>query len=201
MTTFLVYAPAAAGLDGSPSDSRIEDIVVRDYQQKRDVDRLREALSGLMARWPLERQDLEHAVVETKPDVLLIDTNTYGAAVAAERSGLPWATILPSLLPLPDDRVPPYGLGMRPMRGLIGRLRNRVLWRVVERQYGRSMLPRLNSLRADAGLRELRSPLAPPRPRPPDRSQRRAARVSAPRPPRARAARRWADLGSSRRPA
>src|SRR6266566_7723327 len=72
---------------------------------------------------------------------------------------LPWATILPSLLPLPDDRVPPYGLGMRPMRGPIGRLRNRVLWRVVERQYGRSMLPGLNSLRADAGLRGLKSPL------------------------------------------
>jgi MGT family glycosyltransferase len=194
MTTFLVYAPAAAGhvfplvpgllelqarghtvhlrtgaellataraagLDGSPSDSRIEDIVVRDYEHKRDVDRLREALSGLMARGPLERQDLEHAVVETKPDVLLIDTNTYGAAVAAERSGLPWATILPSLLPLPDHRVPAYGLGMRPMGGPIGRLRNRVLWRVVERQYGKSMLPRLNSLRADAGLRELKSPL------------------------------------------
>jgi MGT family glycosyltransferase len=194
MTTFLVYAPAAAGhvfplvpgllelqarghtvhlrtgaellatgraagLDGSPSDSRIEDIVVRDYEQKRDVDRLREALSGLMARGPLERQDLEHAVAETSPDVLLIDTNTYGAAVAAERSGLPWATILPSLLPLPDDRIPPYGLGMRPMRGPIGRLRNRVLWRVVERQYAKSMLPGLNSLRAEAGLPELKSPL------------------------------------------
>jgi UDP:flavonoid glycosyltransferase YjiC (YdhE family) len=155
----LLATVRAAGLDGSPSDPRIREIVVRDYEQQRDVDRLRHALSGLMARGPLEAQDLERSIAETDPDVLLIDTITYGAAVAAERSGLPWATTLPSLLPLPDDRVPPYGLGMRPMRGPIGRLRNRILWRVVERLYAKSMLPGLNTLRADAGLAELTSPL------------------------------------------
>ena len=132
---------------------------MRDYEQSRDVDRLREALSGLMARGPLERQDLERAVAETNPDVLLDRHEHVWRRRRRRAIGAAWATILPSLLPLPDDRIPPYGLGMRPMGGPIGRLRNRILWRVVERQYGKSMLPGLNALRADAGLRDLKSPL------------------------------------------
>jgi UDP:flavonoid glycosyltransferase YjiC (YdhE family) len=155
----LLRTVEAAGLAGSPTDARIEEIVVRDYEQQRDVARLREALSGLMARGSYEGQDLERAIAAVSPDALLVDTNTYGAAVAAERSGLPWATTLPSLLPLPDAGVPPYGLGMRPLSGPLGRLRNRVLWRVVERLYAKSMLPGLNALRADAGLPALKSPL------------------------------------------
>jgi predicted glycosyltransferase len=67
------------------------------------------------------------AIAATDPDVLLVDTNAYGAAVAAERSGRPWATLLPSLLVLPGRGIPPYGLGMRPMRRPAGRLRDAVV--------------------------------------------------------------------------
>ena len=74
-------------------------------------------------------------------------------------SGLPWATTLPSLLPLPGKGIPPYGLGIRPLRGPLGRARDVVLSKAVERMYARAMLPPLNALRADAGLPALRSPI------------------------------------------
>jgi UDP:flavonoid glycosyltransferase YjiC (YdhE family) len=56
---------------------------------KRDVDELRAGLARMIGRGSLERPDLERAIAEVRPDALLIDTNVYGAAVEAERSGLP----------------------------------------------------------------------------------------------------------------
>jgi MGT family glycosyltransferase len=79
--------------------------------------------------------------------------------VAAQGSGLPWAISLPSLLALPGKGIPPYGLGMKPMRGPVGRLRDGALVRVLIRQYGAAMLPGLNRLRAAEGLPELTSPV------------------------------------------
>jgi MGT family glycosyltransferase len=78
---------------------------------------------------------------------------------AAERSGLPSAMLLPSVLPWPGRGVPPYGLGLKPAPGPLGRVRDAVLLKVVERMFGKAMLPGLNELRRAAGLPEHRSPL------------------------------------------
>src|SRR3954468_18462357 len=131
----LVDAARAVGLDAEPVDPRILEVEVRDYEAGSGADRLRLALAALMSRGPYESEDLERAIAATDPDVVLVDTNSYGAAVAAEASGRPWATLTPSLLALPGKGIPPYGLGMRPMRGPLGRARDAVLWRVVERMY------------------------------------------------------------------
>jgi len=120
---------------------------------------LRAAYRALMERGALDGPDLERALAETGADALLVDTLAYGAGVAAERSGLPWALTLPSLLPLPGAGIPPYGLGLRPGRGPLGALRDRLGWALVERAYGRALLPRLNELRLAAGLAALPSPI------------------------------------------
>jgi MGT family glycosyltransferase len=112
-----------------------------------------------MARGEFERADLQRAIAEFAPDVLLVDVNAYGAAVAAEASGLPWATVLPSLLPFPGKGIPPYGLGMKPMRGPLGRLRDTLLVKLVLREYAKAMMPRLNALRAGAGLAPVAGPI------------------------------------------
>src|SRR5262249_49762421 len=88
-----------------------------------------------------------------------IDVNAYGAATEAERSGLPWATVMPTLFPFPGKGIPAYGLGMKPMGGPLGRARDALLTRFVVQLYNRAMLPRLNELRVDAGLRMYRSVL------------------------------------------
>ncbi len=110
-------------------------------------------------RPPRRRRPARRHRRETQPDLLLIDTLAYGAGVAAERSGLPWAMTLPSLLPLRGRGIPPYGLGLAPRHDLLGRARDAIGWRLVERLYGAALLPRLNELRTEAGLAPSRSPL------------------------------------------
>jgi len=162
----LVGIASAAGLDARPVDERILAVEVADHELP-ERDRLRDGLAQLMGRGPHEIDDLRRLVDELRPDAVLVDTIAYGAASAAEASGLPWATTLPSLLPYPGDGIPPYGLGMAPRHDLVGRIRDRVLWRLVARGYGKAMLPPLNRLRTGVGLAELTSPhgytLAPTR--------------------------------------
>ena len=155
----LLATARAAGLDASPADPAIAAIEVNDYAPGRATDKLRKGIHELLARGPLERADMERAIAAHDPDLIVVDTLVYGGAVAAEASGRRWATAQPSLLPLPGKGVPPYGLAMKPMRGPLGRARDRLGWRVVERLYARSMLPKLNELRTAAGLRALTSPL------------------------------------------
>src|SRR3954452_7663895 len=148
-----------AGINAQPTDPAIDAIAVDDYTAKRDVDKLRRGIGNLLVRGPLERRDLDRAIAEVEPDLIVVDTNSYGATVSAQASGRPWAISLPSLAPLPGKRIPPYALGMAPARNALERVRDRVLWKLLIRQYAKAMLPRLNALRADAGLPALRSPL------------------------------------------
>jgi MGT family glycosyltransferase len=106
-----------------------------------------------------ERAELERAIAAVGADALIIDGNAYGAAVGAEASGLPWALAIPSLLPWPGRGIPPYGLGMKPLGGPLGRVRDAMLMRLVIRAYAEAMLPRLNELRGSAGLPGHTSPL------------------------------------------
>ena len=130
----LLATARAAGLDASPADPAIAAIEVNDYAPGRATDKLRKGIHELLARGPLERADMERAIAEHDPDLIVVDTLVYGGAVAAEASGRRWATAQPSLLPLPGKGVPPYGLAMKPMRGPLGRARDRLGWRVVERR-------------------------------------------------------------------
>ena len=155
----LLATARAAGLDASPADPAIAAIEVNDYAPGKATDKLRKGIHELLSRGPLERADMERAITEHDPDLIIVDTLVYGGAVAAEASGRRWATAQPSLLPLPGKGIPPYGLALKPMRGPLGRARDFLGWRLVERLYGRSMLPKLNQLRAAAGLRALTSPL------------------------------------------
>lgn len=154
----LVDTLVAAGLDAVPLDRRITDVPVTDYEIESDKERLAVGLGQLMARGPFEIEDLRRHVEESQPDVVLVDTISYGGTVAAEASGLPWAVTMPSLVPLPEPGIPPYGVGLRPMGGPLGRVRDAVLWRVVEKMYARAMLPPVNELRASVGLPPHTSP-------------------------------------------
>jgi MGT family glycosyltransferase len=155
----LVDAVRDAGLHAEAVDPAILDVPVEDYRAKRDIDRLRRGIHEMIARGPAERADTVRAIAEVRPDALIIDVNAYGAAVAAQGSGLPWAISLPSLLALPGKGIPPYGLGMKPMRGPLGRVRDTLVTHILIRQYARAMLPGLNRLRAAEGLPELTTPV------------------------------------------
>lgn len=152
----LVASLRRVGLAAEPVDPRIAAIRPGGEDGRNG---LRAGYRALLERGALDGPDLERALAETGAEALVIDALAYGAGVAAERSGLPWAMTLPSLLPLPGAGIPPYGLGLRRARGPLGALRDRVGWALVERAYGRALLPGLNELRVAAGRAPLRSPL------------------------------------------
>jgi UDP:flavonoid glycosyltransferase YjiC (YdhE family) len=154
----LVAGLRRTGLSVEAVDPRISEIRPG---ASREGNELRAAYRALLDRGRFDLPDLELAIAETEANVVLVDVLAYGAGIAAERSGLPWAMTLPSLLPLPGAGIPPYGLGLAPRRGRLGTVRDRFGWWLVERAYSRALMPGLNQLRAHAGLRPLGSPLDP----------------------------------------
>jgi MGT family glycosyltransferase len=148
-----------AGLDASSVTPAVTDVLVTDYLADGATERMRSGQVDLMARGKHDGPDLARAIAAYRPDVLLVDVNAHGARAHAEAAGLPWATLMPSVVPVPGAGIPPYGPGLRPMRGPLGWLRDRVMWKVVERAFGKAMLPGLNGLRSDVGLAPYRSPL------------------------------------------
>ena len=148
-----------AGIDAVAVDPRIQEIQLSDHAAGSDKERLRQGHRDLLTRGRFDGADLDRHVAEWGPDVLLVDTNAYGAKTRAKVSGLPWAILMPSVLPLPGRGIPPYGLGLRPARGPLGRVRDAVLWKVVERLFGQALLPGLNQLREESGLPAFTSPL------------------------------------------
>jgi len=152
----LVDVIRAAGLHNvEPVDPRVPAIEASDYLATSPKERLTRGLENLIRRGPFELEQFRADVAELRPDLVLTDINAYGAVVGAEESGLPWASVQPTLLAYPDADTPPYGLGLKPLGGPVGRARNRVLNRVIISTYTKAMLPGINGLRAGAGLAPL----------------------------------------------
>ncbi|HEU4566399.1 MAG TPA: glycosyltransferase [Marmoricola sp.] len=155
----LVPTLREAGLDALPVAPEVADVPVTDHLAKTGKERLAAGQVDLMERGRYDGPDLAAAIDAFAPDALLVDSISYGALTTAERSGLPRATLSPSVLAMPGRGIPPYGPGLPPMGGPLGRVRDAVLWRVMERVFGKAMLPGLNRLRREAGLPEMTSPL------------------------------------------
>ena len=148
----LVGAVRDAGIEAHGVAPEVSAIVPTDHEAKNGRERLARGVEALVTRGKHEIPDLQRAIAEHEPDLLLIDMNAYGAAVAAEASGLPWSIVMPTLLPLPGRGIPPYGLGLKPMGGPVGRLRDRVLHRMVMGLFDRAMRPEINAMREGLGL-------------------------------------------------
>lgn len=89
-------------------------------------------------------------------DAVLVTDPLYGAMVAAEASGLPWAVLVLNIVTTPAPGRPPFGLGLIPARSPIARLRDVLLGAAVELTL-RPGLPALNAARARHELPRLRS--------------------------------------------
>src|SRR5262249_48906287 len=66
-------------------------------------------------------QDTEPVLRSIAPDVVVADVLTLAPALAAERSGVPWATLVPHIYPAGERGFPPYSLGARLPRSALGR--------------------------------------------------------------------------------
>ncbi|MGE2713466.1 glycosyltransferase [Mycolicibacterium litorale] len=144
------------GFDADAIDPRIETITLDDWRTTDPRRALTLGVTALARRAEHEVADLAEAVAVVRPDALLIDVNCWGARSAAEAGEVPWACFSPYTPPLESPGVPPFGLGLRPMGGVAGRIRDAVARLVVTRSFEKVMLPPVNAVRAGVG----RAPVA-----------------------------------------
>jgi UDP:flavonoid glycosyltransferase YjiC (YdhE family) len=146
------------GFAAGPIDKRIEAIQHDDWRARNPQAALARAVRRFLDRAELDRADMVKAIGLERPDALLVDINCWGALAAAEAWGGPWATFCPYPMFLRSRNVPPFGPGLAPARGVLGRLRDRILRPIVLGTIEREMLPALNDVRNRMAL----SPLARP---------------------------------------
>lgn len=151
-----VDAVRAAGLESEPIDPAIEAIVHDDHQARSQVEAGRRSFATFAARAPHDAADFAAALEAVRPDVALVDVTCFGAKAVAEREGVAWAESRPFLLEEAAPGLPPFGLGLRPMAGPLGRIRDRALSPVSTSFDRKARLPTVNAGRRAAGLPDLR---------------------------------------------
>lgn len=145
-----VDAMRGLGFEAAAMDPAIERREISDWQARTPIGALREGLKGFLDRARHDGLDLLRAIEGEHPDFLLVDVNTWGAMAAAETAGLPWATWCPYFLPLRSRDAPPFGLGLAPARGPLGRWRDKLLGPLLFGIYNR-LAPDLDAVRAGLG--------------------------------------------------
>jgi MGT family glycosyltransferase len=138
------------GFEAEAIDPAIERREIDDWRARTPIGALQASLRGFFERARYDGPDLRRAIEAERPDMLLVDINTWGAMATAETSRLPWATWCPYFLPIPSSDAPPFGLGLQPARGPLGRLRDRLLSPVLLGIYNRRA-PELDAARAELG--------------------------------------------------
>jgi MGT family glycosyltransferase len=148
---------AERGFDATPIAPSIEAIEHDDYLGRTPPARLKRGMATFGARAEHEVADLRGAIGQHEPEALLVDCMTWGATAAAEAWGGPWAQWFPYPLPLRSRGVPPFGPGLRPAGGPLGRLRDAVLRPALSGAFDRAVLPRVNRTRQSVGVPLFRS--------------------------------------------
>jgi len=143
------------GFEAEAIDPAIERKVHADWRARTPIGALRDNLHVFLERARHDGPDLRRAIEGERPEALLVDVNAWGAMAVAESSGKPWATWCPYFLPIPSRDAPPFGLGLAPSRGALGRLRDRLLSPVLFGIYNRQA-PELDAVRAQLGATPVR---------------------------------------------
>jgi MGT family glycosyltransferase len=133
-------------------DPRIEQIEHDDWKATNPRTALKLGVEVFAQRAVHEVADFADAVARIRPDGLLVDVNCWGALSAAEAGGIPWACFSPYTPPLRSPGVPPFGPGLRPLSGALGRVRDAVVRTAVTLPLERVMLPSINGIRADVNV-------------------------------------------------
>lgn len=117
-----VDALAACGLHAAAIDPAIEAIGLNDWQTADPIEGIGQIFAAFAKRAVHEITDLRRAIADVRPDCLVIDITTPGAAAVAEASGLPWARWIPFLGHASFDPVPSSSIAFLPYSLLPGGL-------------------------------------------------------------------------------
>jgi MGT family glycosyltransferase len=102
-----------------------------------------------IAAVPGQVADIEALLDDVRPDVIVAEPGMAAAAkVIEQRYGIPWATCGISAFAMKSVDTAPFGLGLRPARSPLGRLRNRVLHALIYRTLYRAIDRDYHAMRA-----------------------------------------------------
>jgi MGT family glycosyltransferase len=146
----------ARGFDAAAIDPQIERIRHDDYRGRTPLQAQKRAVRAICRRAEIEAGDLRAAIEDVEPELVLVDIGTWGAMAAAEAWDGRWAAWCPYPLPIPSRDAPPFGPGLTPARGPLGRVRDTALRPVVFGALERLIRPRLNEVRQSIGLPPIR---------------------------------------------
>ncbi len=107
----------AAGIEAEPIAAAIEEVAHDDHEARVQLTSGARSFRTLRRRAKHEVPDFEAALAAVGPDLVLVDSTTFGAKAVAEREGLRWAVSQPSFIEGPAADGTPFGLGLRPMGG------------------------------------------------------------------------------------
>ena len=141
------------GFAAAPIAPAIESIAHDDYRARTPPAKLKRGMATFGERSPHEVADLRTAIDAERPDAILVDCMTWGATAVAESWGGPWAHWFPFPLAMTSRDVPPFGPGLKPATGTVGRARDRLLRPVLTGTLKRACFPTLNATRKSVGVR------------------------------------------------
>jgi MGT family glycosyltransferase len=106
-----------------------------------------------IAAVPGQVADLEDLLEDVRPDVIVAEPGMAAAASVIEhRHGIPWATCGISAFTMKSVDTAPFGLGLRPAAGTVGRLRNLALHKLIDRTLYREIDRDYRAMRAELNL-------------------------------------------------
>ena len=139
----------------SEHDSSVVDENALQRSRLSGLRRLRfDLVNGFVRPVTAQIRDLRELLAAEPADVVVGDTGFLGGPLLQELGGPPFAAYGVTVAAFPGPDLAPFGLGLRPARGAMGRLRNRLLDRFVRAVLFREVLHTLNEIRRDLGLPE-----------------------------------------------
>jgi MGT family glycosyltransferase len=145
------------GFAAAPTDPRIAAIEHHDFHARTVLAALSASAEVFVRRAPLDGPDLAAAIGDTSPDAVIVDLNPWGARAAAQAWGGPWVTFCPYIPPLASRGTPPFGPGLAPVGGPVGRLRDALLRPLVMGQLEKRFRPGINRVLAANGVPDVAS--------------------------------------------
>ncbi len=127
-------------------------VVMKDWDAKTPLGSFAAVRDGVMVGpAALFAADVRAELQRRPADVVVGSFFVFGAQIAAEAEGVPFAFLVANILSFPGSGTPPLGPGFKPARGPLGRARDATVNRVMLRLFDKR-LDTLNEARRANGL-------------------------------------------------
>ena len=136
-----------------------QSVIMKDWDAKTPFQAFARVRDGAMTGpAALFAADVRAELQRRPADVVVGNFFVFGAQVAAEAEGVPFAFLVSNLLSLPGSGTPPLGPGLKPAQGPLGRARDAAINRMMKRVFDKG-LDQLNAARRANGLAQAGSVL------------------------------------------